>query len=247
MGLNPSDVWVGGYVDYEWNHLPLILEAYKIDPRDLCILEFGCNIAASATVLAHLGAKVCAIDVSPALLPLARLNAERYGFPDIDFFCVSDTRTLPFMDGQFDLVICNSVLEYVETEHTASVQREIDRIVKVGGKIFLQGTSNRLWPREVHSRRWFVNYVPRAADRFLGKPLQRGIWPWTARHGFGPHYKNLDAADGGTAFLESRFRMGGPSKAIRALVWLASKLRVGPGMLAQNISCILEKQTSNAG
>ncbi len=225
MGLNPSDVWVGGYVDYEWNHLPLILEAYKIDPRDLCILEFGCNIAASATVLAHLGAKVCAIDVSPALLPLARLNAERYGFPDIDFFCVSDTRTLPFMDGQFDLVICNSVLEYVETEHTASVQREIDRIVKVG----------------------FVNYVPRAADRFLGKPLQRGIWPWTARHGFGPHYKNLDAADGGTAFLESRFRMGGPSKAIRALVWLASKLRVGPGMLAQNISCILEKQTSNAG
>jgi hypothetical protein len=41
--------------------------------------------------------------------------------------------------------------------------------------------------------------------------------------------------------------MGATSKAaIEAVVRLASTLRIGPGMLAPNISCVLEKQTRTA-
>jgi 2-polyprenyl-3-methyl-5-hydroxy-6-metoxy-1,4-benzoquinol methylase len=144
MGLETSDVWVGQYVDYEWNRLRFVLQAYEIDTRDLRVLEFGCNIGASTIVLAHLGAKLCAMDVSSAVMALARLNAERYGLHDIDFVCLPESRALPFSDGEFDLVVCNSVLECVQPDLRSGVQREIDRIVKVRGKILVTGTSNRL-------------------------------------------------------------------------------------------------------
>ena len=175
LGEDPSDRWVGGYVDYQWDRLRLVLEAFRIDPGDREVLEFGCNVGASAVVLAHLGARVSAVDVSSGWVHLARLNAERYGIDHIRFACIPDTRTMTFQDHQFDLVNCGSVLEYIEPRRRAAVQREIDRVVRPGGIILVGGTSSRLWPREIHSHKWLVNYVPRGLDRLWGKSLQRGI------------------------------------------------------------------------
>jgi ubiquinone/menaquinone biosynthesis C-methylase UbiE len=229
-------------VDYEWNRLPFILDAYAIDPKGLKILEFGCNVGASAIVFSHLGADVCAIDISEPMVDLARMNSECFSMQNIEFRCVPDTRKLPFPDQQFDLVNCNSVLEYIDTDHLPAIQVGIDRIVRAGGKIMVSGTSSRLWPREVHSKRWLVNYVPRALDRCIPGTLVRGIYPWTVRNGFGPHYINLDAVDKGSAFMKSLLLMGSSSKALRRFTWLANVLGFGPGMLAQNISCVLSKQ-----
>lgn len=244
MGKDPSNVWIGGYVDDKWDHLRLVLESYRIDPKKLNILEFGCNVGASAIVFAHLGARVYAIDIADEWMSLARLNAERYGIHDINFVCIPDTRILPFSDQQFDLVNCGSVLEYIEYRQVAAVQREIDRVVKPDGIILVGGTSNRLWPREVHSGKWLVNYLPRVFDCLWGRTLERGVSPLSIRYGFGNHYKNLDSADKGQAFLESRLRMGANPRALQALICFASWLGVGPGMLAPNISCVLRKANS---
>jgi 2-polyprenyl-3-methyl-5-hydroxy-6-metoxy-1,4-benzoquinol methylase len=242
LGLLPDDRWVGGYVDYEWAHLRLVLETMPLRLPGLRVLEFGCNVGASAILLAHLGAQVSATDIDAGWVALARLNAERYGIGNIDFRHVADTRRLPYADGRFELIACNSVLEYVEPDQLAAVQRELDRVLAPGGMLLLSGTSNRLWPREIHSGRWLANYLPRRLDRLRGRAPQRGLWPWTVRHGFGPHYDNLDTAQPDNFFALSRERMGTPARQLRWLLWLARRLGVGPGLLAHNLSCLLQKR-----
>ena len=124
---------------------------------NLRVLEFGCNVGASAIVLAQLGAQVSGIDISVDLVELARLNARRFGHTGIDFHHVADSRRLHWPDGAFDLVLRNSVLEYIGVEELSAVQREIDRLLKPGGLILVTASSNRLWPFEVRSGRWGVN------------------------------------------------------------------------------------------
>lgn len=242
LGLRPCDPWVGGYVDYEWDHLRLVLDLLPLRLQGLSVLEFGCNVGASAILFAYLGARVCATDISADWLTLARLNAARYGVDGIDFNHVPDSCRLPFADGQFQLIACNSVLEYVAANEQRAVQRELDRVLAPGGAILLTGTSNRLWPREAHTGNWLINYLPRACDRLWGKPLQRGVWPWTARHGFGPHYRNLDTASADNYFARSRRGMGTSPRLLQPLLWVAAALGVGPGLLAPHISCLLLKQ-----
>ncbi|MET3132496.1 SAM-dependent methyltransferase [Oxalobacteraceae bacterium GrIS 1.11] len=247
LGLRPSDPWVGAYVDYEWRHLRLVVEALPLTLARKHVLEFGCNVGASAILFSSLGAQVSAIDICPEWVKLARLNAARYGVANIAFAHVPDTRALPFVDEQFNVISCNSVLEYVDEGQRAAIQREIDRVLTPGGMILLTGTSNRLWPKEIHSGRWLVNYLPRCFDRLWSKPPQRGIWPWTARHGFGPHYVNLDTAEPHNFFARSRGRMGAPPRLLKFLLWSAARLRVGPGMLTHNLSCLLQKRGTRRG
>jgi len=242
LGLRPSDPWVGGYVDYEWEHFRHVLEALPMTLAGARTLEFGCNVGASAILLARLGARVCASDIAPGWVALAQLNAQRYGCDDIGFAHVADSTRLPYADAQFDLITCNSVLEYVDGALLPAVQRELDRVLAPGGLILLTGTSNRLWPRETHSRRWLVNYLPRWVDRLLGIAPERGLWPWVARRGFGAHYANLDVAGADGIFLRSRLRMGVPRARLLPLMWTASLLGVGPGLLAPNLSCLLQKR-----
>lgn len=209
--LNPDDPWIGGYVEYEWNHVRYLFEASGIDFAGRRVLEFGCNYGATAIVLAQLGAQVTALDIDPAQVEIARLNAAQYGLlPQIGFEHIGDSTALPYPPGSFDIVVCNSVFEYVKVDQLPKVQQELDRVLAAGGVVFVVGTSNRLAAREVHSRRWFVNYLPAALDRHLarGGTLQRGLWPVPVRDGFGRHYRNLDLGDGANCYLRARSLMG---------------------------------------
>jgi len=246
VGMNPDDPWVRDYVDYEWSHLRPWLAAYGIELAGREVLELGCNIGASSVVMAALGARVRGVDIDPAVVDVAASNARRYGLDHAaGFACVADTRDLPFAAAGFDVVLCNSVLEYVQPGQLAAVQREADRVLKPGGLLLVTGTSSRLWPKEVHTDRWFTNYVPRALDGLLfgGRSPMRGVWPWTMRYGFGAGYRNLDARDRGAAFLAARAAMDPPmdSAMHRFGARLGALLGIGPGLLMRNISCVLGK------
>jgi SAM-dependent methyltransferase len=242
LGLRPSDRWVGGYVDYEWDHVRHVVAALPRQVEGLKVLEFGCNVGATAILFAHLGARVTAIDVDAGWIELARFNARRYGKDAIAFDHVRDTRALPYADGQFDLVACNSVLEYVDGAQLAQVQREIDRVLAPGGLILLTGTSNRLWPRECHSGNWLGNYLPRALDQWCDAKWQRGMSPWRARHGFGAHYDNLDSADADGFFARARRAMGASEGRLAAVRLAARVLGTAPGLLTPYMSCLLQKR-----
>jgi SAM-dependent methyltransferase len=242
---NPDSLWVGGYVEYEWQHARHIFESVNLVGPGCRVLEFGCNVGATSVVLAAMGANVTAIDVNPAYVEVAALNAECYGLQgSIQFAHVADTTRLPFNEDQFDLVTCNSVLEYVLPASLRAVQREIDRVLKPGGTIAVLGTSNRLWPREVHSGRWLVNYLPRRVDALLGTEFQRGIFARQLRYGFGCHYRNRDLEDRGASYLEARKRIGSgaiKNALLAAAMRVLSPLGISVGQVTPNISVLLRK------
>lgn len=247
LGLDPDNLWVGGYVDYEWHHGRHVLDTAGIKVPDAKVLEFGCNFGATSIMLATLGARVTGVDVNSDHVELARLNAASYGLESrIEVLHVPDTTRLPFADEQFDLVTCNSVLEYVPHAILKTVQREIDRVLKRGGNILVGGSSNRLWPREIHSRRWLVNYLPRCVDSLLSTDFQRGVFPWQVRFGFGPQYRDAGLADGGVSYLEARRRMGVTKRRrmlLSAAIAVLYPLRISVGLLTPSISLQLRKET----
>lgn len=231
------------YVEWEWRHARHVFQELPRDLHGLRVLEFGCHLGATAIVLALLGADVVATDVDPQLMALARLNAERYGVSDRIRFLTQDRGSgLPFEDGAFDLVSCNSVLEYVRREQLAQTQRELARVLRPGGLVVVIGTSNRLWPREVHSRQWLTNYLPRFLDRLIPARLRRGVSPFALRDGF-PGCRDLLADDTG-ALARAKARMGTSSWKIRLLSaaapWLR-RLRLSPAVLMPTLTMWLSK------
>ena len=239
LGLDPDDMWVGGYVDYEWEHLRPVLAAYGIDPSGKRALEFGCNFGASGVVLARLGASVTGVDVEFDNVRLAQANIAANGVSaTMQALHVPDTRTMPFADASFDLVIANSVLEYVAPDHLDAVMAEIHRVMAPGGQMLVLGTASRLSPREVHSRRWLVNYLPRAVDRLLGKDWQRGLSPWLLARTLEGRF----AVTGKDSWLEARRAVHGtPGPGIRTVARIARLTGRAPGWLSPNIELLLKR------
>jgi SAM-dependent methyltransferase len=197
------------YVEHEMAHIGHLFATgvCPVDGKE--VLEFGCNIGASSIVLAHYGARVTAVDISPAHLEMAHLNTRRYGSSRVRFQPIAEGEPLPFADEAFDVVTCNSVLEYVRPDLLAGVQRELNRVLRPGGLLLVFGTSNRLSPVEMHSGEWFNNYIPRRFDKPSGRRRERGVSPWKLRQGFGPGYEDLfSGRDGTQRYIELKRRMG---------------------------------------
>jgi SAM-dependent methyltransferase len=246
LSLDPAARFVGGYVDWEWGHARHVFDGL-VEPmvEGRAVLEVGCNMGATAIVLAALGAEVTAVDPDPRYLELARANAIRHGVEArIAFLHVEDTTRMPLDPGSFDWVSCNSVLEYVAPEALPGVLREIDRVLRPGGVAAVFGTSNRLWPREDHSGRWFVHYLPRWVDRLLGRRFHRGVGVWQIRRELRA-YDDLTRARGGRLYVAMKARMGVTGRKLLALdaaSFLLATLGVSPGAAAPTTTLVLRKR-----
>jgi 2-polyprenyl-3-methyl-5-hydroxy-6-metoxy-1,4-benzoquinol methylase len=246
-GWDPDNIWIGGYVEQVWAGERHLMQAYLGRSLDGCrALEFGCNVGATAIVLARLGAVVAAVDIDAKSIALAEVNARRYGAAGISFAVLPPPPAVgvPFDSGSFDLVTCNSVLESVQpTRLVAPILRDFDRVLKPGGMVLVMGTSNRLAPREVHSRRWLANYLPRRVDAVVGRPLQRGVSPWRVRRGL-PDYRDLVFADRACAYFAARAAAGfAPAKiaTLRLVAALCRPLGWSVGMLTPSFFLALRK------
>ena len=244
-GWDPDDPWVGGYVAWEWRHSRHAYDDLFTSVRGKKVLEFGCHLGATSVVLAALGAEVTAIDVDPAYVELTQLNAERHGVGDkVRAVHVPDTASMPFADGEFALVSCNSVLEYIPPGALDAVQREIDRVLEPWGFIVILGTSNRLWPIELHSRRPLMNYVPRALrPLFPGKSIY-SVFPWQLRRGFGD-YADISQQDRGRLIVDLKAKMGmsGPwLMAFSAANRVLGPLGMHVGFVSPTVTMVLQKR-----
>lgn len=233
-GINPEDVWVGGYAAYEWDHLRPALDAYGIEVGGYEVLEFGCNVGGSAVVLAALGATLSGVDSDPMMPPIARANLARHGL-DGDIQLVAADGSLPFADQRFDFVLANSVLEYVEPALLDHVLAELHRVLRPEGQLFICGTASRIALRERHSGRWLVNYLPRA----VGRDLQRGLGPGALAAALSGRF---ETAGQGSAWLAARVAIHGKaSLAIRAYAALGRLTGVTPGWFSPFIELLARK------
>lgn len=127
------DQWAAVY-DTDGN--PLIameeprVDALLGDVRNLDVLDVGCGTGRHAIRLANTGARVHAIDFSPAMLEQARRKpgAERVTFAVHDL-----SKPLSFDGGRFDRVVCGLVVDHIAD--LSGLFREMARVCKPDGKV----------------------------------------------------------------------------------------------------------------
>jgi SAM-dependent methyltransferase len=150
-------------VDHHLEHLVPCVARY-MGPRVRHVLDFGCGSGGSAIALALVYPDVICtgVDIKPREIAMARKRAELYGVADrCDFHSIAPGEPLPFDSATFDFCQCSSVLEYVvDKEIRKFCVREMTRLLRPGGLLFCS-VPNRLYPLEIHTRKWGWNYFPK--------------------------------------------------------------------------------------
>ncbi|MDP6512843.1 MAG: class I SAM-dependent methyltransferase [SAR202 cluster bacterium] len=133
------------------------------------VLDAGCGPGRFSIVMAELGARVTALDISPGQLELAREKISEAGLlSQMDGFVHSDIVDLSqIQDASYDMVICyGGALSYV-SEHRHQAASELVRVTRPGGIILVS----------VMSRYGAVaNLVRRPSMTELLNPEEQHVW-----------------------------------------------------------------------
>jgi ubiquinone/menaquinone biosynthesis C-methylase UbiE len=101
------------------------------DVRGKSVLEFGCGSGENTVLLARRGAKVCALDISEALIQVAKQRLAINGIGDGVKLCVASAYEIPLPDESVDVVFGMAILHHLELEPAA---REVRRVLRKGGR-----------------------------------------------------------------------------------------------------------------
>lgn len=123
--------------------LPILLSDFTARPflLDWCdpvegrdVLDLGCGEGYVARRLEQRGAgSVLGIDVSAEMIHKAR-QAEVEGFSRIRYEVGDAARLEGLADGSFDLVVAVFLFNYVDRTTTASIMRQVARVLRPGGR-----------------------------------------------------------------------------------------------------------------
>jgi SAM-dependent methyltransferase len=118
------------------------------------VLDVACGTGVVAITAARAGARVHALDLSPALLDRARENARVTGV-EVDFVA-GDAEALPYPDAAFDVVL--SQFGHMFAPRPEVAVAEMMRVLKPGGRVAFA-----TWPPDHFTGRMFAllgQYVP---------------------------------------------------------------------------------------
>jgi len=82
------------------------------------------------------GFRVVAVDAAGAMLEVARRNVQRAGFGERILLRPADAKRLPFGDGEFRLVMSNSIVHHIPEPR--DVLAEAVRVLAPGGLVFFR-------------------------------------------------------------------------------------------------------------
>jgi SAM-dependent methyltransferase len=99
---------------------------------DTYVLDVGCGVGITPCYLARkYGCKVVGIDVLESMIDRCNERARRQGLGELLEFRVADIQSPPFGDGEFDVVIGESILAFVDDKQKAV--KEAVRVLKIRG------------------------------------------------------------------------------------------------------------------
>ncbi|HTJ38683.1 MAG TPA: class I SAM-dependent methyltransferase [Dactylosporangium sp.] len=106
-------------------------------PAGARILDAGTGPGTVPLVLAKAvpGVRIDGVDLSAEMIAEARQAAEAAGVGDRVTFTVADVAALPFMDGEFDLIVSSMSLHHW-SEPAAGV-RDLRRVLRPGGRMWI--------------------------------------------------------------------------------------------------------------
>src|SRR5688572_31636953 len=102
------------------------------DLRFNSILGIGCGTGKNTTFLAHIGARVHALDFSEGMIDEARKKVKA---TNVRFSLADLTQTWPCEDRAYDLIVCNLVLEHIED--LSFIFSEAFRVLQAGGRFLI--------------------------------------------------------------------------------------------------------------
>ncbi len=115
----------------------LIFNLFKVKKGTL-LLDAGCGTGNFSLKLAHKGAQVVGVDVSPEMLSIARDKADGENLKIV--FREMNICNLSFPEGYFDGIISIATFEFIQAPRRAF--NELIRVLKRGGYL-LVGTINK--------------------------------------------------------------------------------------------------------
>lgn len=121
------------YDAYRYATEPHILKRLDtIDWRGKRVLEIGTGLGADSEQLIRRGARWSGVDLTDESVARVATRLDLRGLP-YEALEVASARSLPFDDGQFDLVYSYGVLHHIPDIEAA--QREIARVLKSDGRV----------------------------------------------------------------------------------------------------------------
>lgn len=102
------------------------------NPRDALILDYGCGSGDVTFPMVRAGHSVIGIDIARGMIRKASERAKQAGFAARgSYYHLDDMALSSLPAGRFDLVVCSSVLEYVDDDR--SLLKAFHGLLKSGG------------------------------------------------------------------------------------------------------------------
>ncbi len=141
------------------------------------ILEIGCGTGKNTAFLAQIGTSVHALDFSEGMIEKAK---EKVQAKNVRFSVADITKKWPGKDGQFDLIVCNLVLEHIAD--LAFIFLEAARVLQNKGSFFVnelhpfkqyEGSKARFYREdEIIELEAFVHHISEFTDAATANGLK---------------------------------------------------------------------------
>jgi SAM-dependent methyltransferase len=129
---------------FRYRHHLAVTEMPLDKLRGLRVLEIGCGAGGHSALFARHGARVTAVDLTPARVQSTAMKFRLLA--DLAAGCEAiraDAENLPFEDGCFDIVYSNGVLHH--TADTEKAIAEVHRVLRPGGRAVLMLYCKSSW------------------------------------------------------------------------------------------------------
>lgn len=102
------------------------------------VLDFGCGVGRVLLPLAKHAESAVGVDISPAMLEEAKLNAARWALPNVRLLQSDDSLSL--VDGEFDLVHSAIVFQHIDVPRGRRLFQRLLELLAPGGIAAIQIT-----------------------------------------------------------------------------------------------------------
>jgi 2-polyprenyl-3-methyl-5-hydroxy-6-metoxy-1,4-benzoquinol methylase len=170
MSMHDAVSWHDGIAadfDGRYRSSRMFQERYKVWAETIIryshpshrVLDAGCGSGAFSLLAAEHNLTVLGADASAQMLRLCQLKQKRQNSRNSSFLQVRIEQLEPADLGRFDLILCSSVLEYVD-DLWASIQR-MDELLAPGGVLLLSLPNASSWYRKLERFIFRISGWPR--------------------------------------------------------------------------------------
>jgi ubiquinone/menaquinone biosynthesis C-methylase UbiE len=130
--------------------------------KNLKILDAGCGSGRNMTYFINNDFDIIGIDIDENRIDTLQKQYHNHQFK------VASLEEIPFSENHFDYIICNAVLHFARNKkHFFEMFRELFRVLKPNGTLFIRMTSNFGIEDKVTEIKNNVFKIPDGSSRFL--------------------------------------------------------------------------------